>query len=276
MSASPTERTDSWTVLETPERVATAVRKLERMGRTEAERSARRRCLDRLAPRPGEKIVDVGAGTGAITLDIAARLRPGGQVVAVDPSAALLDHARGAAGAAGLGDVFEAKVGDGRALPFADRSFDAAFCHWVLLHVDPAATVIRELKRVTRPGGRVMCVEMDWETAIVHPGERALTRRILNFSNDRHVEGWSGRRLTSLFKECGLIDVAVEAIVDVDQSGDAVWLEFITERAQHAVQGGVVTDAEASAWTKAIEAAAVGDRYFFAITQFAVLGRVPA
>ena len=197
-------------------------------------------------------------------------------MVAVDPSAALLDYARGAAEAAGLGDVFEAQVGDGRALPFADRSFDAAFCHWVLLHVDPAASVIRELKRVTRPGGRVMCVEMDWETAIVHPGERALTRRILNFSNDRHVEGWSGRRLTSLFKECGLIDVAVEAIVDVDQSGDDVWLEFIAERAQHAVQGGVVTDAEASAWTKAIEAAAVGDRYFFAITQFAVLGRVPA
>ncbi len=275
MSASPPERTDGWTVLDTPERVATAVRKLERMGRTEAERSARRRCLDLLALRPGERIVDVGAGTGSITLDIAARLSPGGRVVAVDPSAALLDHARGAAEATGLGDVFKAEVGDGRALPFADRSFDAAFCHWVLLHVDPAATVVQELMRVTRPGGRVMCVEMDWETAIVHPGERALTRRILNFSSDRHVEGWSGRRLTSLFNECGLIDVTVEAIVDVDQRGDATWLEFIRERVEYAVQGGVVSDAEARVWTDAIQAAAAGDRYFFAVTQFAVLGRVP-
>jgi ubiquinone/menaquinone biosynthesis C-methylase UbiE len=276
MSASPPERTDGWTVLDTPERVATAVRKLERMGRTEAERSARRRCLDLLALRPGERIVDVGAGTGSITLDIAARLCPGGQVVAVDPSAALLDHARGAAEETGLGDVFKAEVGDGRALPFADQSFDAAFCHWVLLHVDPAATVVQELMRVTRPGGRVMCVEMDWETAIVHPGERALTRRILNFSNDRHVEGWSGRRLTSLFNECGLIDVTVEAIVDVDQRGDATWLEFIRERAEYAVRGGVVSDPEARVWTEAIQAAAAGDRYFFAVTQFAVLGRVPS
>jgi len=276
MSASTTERTDSWTTVDTPERVATAVRKLERFGRTEAERAARRRYLDLLAPRPGEKVVDVGAGTGLITLDIAARLRPSGKVVAIDPSAALLDYARRAAEAAGLGDVFEAKVGDGRALPFADRSVEAAFCHWVLLHVDPAATVLHELKRVTRPGGRVMCVEMDWETAIVHPGERALTRRILNFSSDRHIDGWTGRRLTSLFKECGLVDVTIEAIVDVDQSGDAAWLEFIKERAQNAVEGGVISDAEARVWTGAIEAAAAGDRYFFAVTQFAVLGRVPS
>jgi ubiquinone/menaquinone biosynthesis C-methylase UbiE len=252
------------------------VRKLNRLGRTEAELAARRRYLDLLAPRPGEKIVDVGAGTGLITLDIAERTKPGGRVIAVDPSAALLDHARGAAKAMGLSDVFEAEVGDGRALPFADMSFDAAFCHWVLLHVDPGAAVVRELKRVTRPGGRVMCVEMDWETAIVHPGARAVTRRILNFSNDRHVEGWSGRRLTSLFKECGFVDVAVEAIVDIDQSGDEVWLDFINERAQNALKGTVVSEAEARAWAGAIEAAAVSHRYFFAVTQFAVLGRVPA
>src|ERR1022692_2390280 len=207
MCTSPTERTDGWTALDTPERVAAAVRKLERMGRDKAELAARRRYLDLLAPCPGERIVDVGAGTGLITLDIAARVNPGGRVVAVDPSAALLDHARSAAKAARLSEVFEAEVADGRALPFSDRSFDAAFCHWVLLHVDPGSAIVRELKRVTQPGGRVMCVEMDWETAIVYPGERALTRRILNFSNDRHVEGWSGRRLTSLFKECGFDDV---------------------------------------------------------------------
>jgi ubiquinone/menaquinone biosynthesis C-methylase UbiE len=275
MSASPTERTDSWTNLDAPARVAAAVQKLERIGRTEAELAARRRYLDLLAPRPGKTIVDVGAGTGLITLDIAARVKPGGKVVAVDPSAALLDHARGEAEAAGLSDVFAAEVGDGRALPFADRSFDAAFCHWVLLHVDPGAAVVRELKRVTRPGGGVICVEMDWETAIVYPGERALTRRILNFSNDRHVEGWSGRRLTSLFKECGFVDIAVEGIVDVDQSGDPVWLDFAKERAQNALKGGVVSEAEARAWTGAIEAAAASNRYFFAVTQFAVLGRVP-
>ena len=275
MCTSPTERTDGWTALDTPERVAAAVRKLERMGREKAELAARRRYLDLLAPCPGESVVDVGAGTGLITLDIAARVNPGGRVVAVDPSAALLDHARSAAKAARLSDVFEAEVADGRALPFADRSFDAAFCHWVLLHVDPGSAIVRELKRVTQPGGRVMCVEMDWETAIVYPGERALTRRILNFSNDRHVEGWSGRRLTSLFKECGFVDVVVEPIVDVDQTGDAVWLDFVKERAQNAVEGGSVSNAEARAWTGAIEAAAVADRYFFAITQFAVLGRVP-
>ena len=69
-----------------------------------------------------------------------------------------------------LADVVECKVGDARALPFADGVFDRAFCHWVLLHVSPPEGIVREMRRVVRRGGRVICVEMDWETPIVFPG----------------------------------------------------------------------------------------------------------
>ncbi len=92
------------------------------------------------------------------------------------------------------------------------------------------------MRRVTRPGGRIMCVEVDWETVTVYPGERALTRRILNFSNDRHIEGWSGRRLAPLLRECGLADVCVEPIVIVDEGvGGSEWLHFLHQRAEMAV-----------------------------------------
>ena len=88
-----------------------------------------------------------------------------------------------------------------RTLPFPDGAFDRSFCRWVLLHVEAAEAVVREMRRVARPGGRIMCVEADWETVTVYPGERRLTRRILNFSSDRHIEGWSGRRLAPLLRE---------------------------------------------------------------------------
>jgi hypothetical protein len=135
--------------------------------------------------------------------------------------------------------------------------------------------VVREMRRVTRPGGRVMGVEVDWETVTVQPGERALTRRILNFSSDRHIEGWSGRRLAPLFRDCGIVEVFVEPVVTVDEGFDGPqWVGFLHQRAEMALAASVVSDAEASEWLDAIERAVVRRRYFFSVTQFVVWGDV--
>jgi hypothetical protein len=72
------------------------------------------------------------------------------------------------------------------------------------------------MRRVVCPGGLIMCVQADWETVTAHPGERGLTGRILNFSSDRHIEGWNGRRLAPLVRACGLANVSVERIVTID------------------------------------------------------------
>jgi hypothetical protein len=144
-----------------------------------------------------------------------------------------------------------------------------------LLHVDAAETVVREMRRVTRPGGRVMCVEADWETVTVYPGERGLTRRILNFSSDRHIEGWSGRRLAPLLRGCGLIGVRVQPIVTVDDaSSGPEWVTFLHQRADMAVSAGVVSAAAAASWRAVIDWAATAHGYFFSLTQFAVWGDV--
>jgi ubiquinone/menaquinone biosynthesis C-methylase UbiE len=273
MSASPRE--DRWSQITSPEEAAEMIHKLEELGRCPAERLARRRIIDLLELRPGMKVIDVGAGTGLITTDIAGRVAPG-KVVALDPSELLLDVARRAAAGADVLDVVDCKVGDARALPFADGVFDRAFCHWVLLHVDQPQEVVAEMRRVVRPGGRVTCVEMDWETPIVFPGARELTRRILHFGNDRHVDGWMGRSLVPLFRDAGLADIAVEPIVDSDDgTGGREWLNFLKSRAQNALAADVVTTREAADWFGAIEAAAELGRYFFAVTQFVVWGTVP-
>ncbi len=278
MSDDPGEKTvgDRWSDMSDPAVAADAARRLARRASARSEIEARRRALDLLDPRPGEIVVDVGAGPGLMALEVAARVAPGGRVFAVDPSAPLLDHARAAASAAGVGHMVDCRVADGRKLPFGPAAFDAAFCHWVLLHVEDPLAMVREMKRVTRRGGRVMCVEMDWETLTVHPGYEGLTRRILQHAQSRQVDAWIGRRLSPLFRECGFRDIVVEPLVGVDEGGgDRAWLEFLQERAGIALEGKAITPTEAREWIAALEEAFAGGRFFFSVTQFAVLGRVP-
>jgi SAM-dependent methyltransferase len=201
---------------------------------------------------------------------------PGGRVFAVDPSIGLLEVARSATRDAGVGHLVDCRVADGHRLPFGLAAFDAAVCHWVLLHVDRPDEVIAEMKRVTRRGGRILAVEMDWETLMIQPGDRALTRRILQHAADRSLDPWIGRRLPRLFAAAGLADVAVHPIVMVDQGReDRAWFEFARGRSEIALNAGIITRDEFAAWNESLESAFRSGSFFLAVAQFAVIGRVP-
>ncbi len=276
MAAGETERTDGWSLIAEEQRAVAAAAKLERLARAPSEVEARRRAFELIDLRPGEIVVDVGAGSGLLTVEMARRVSPGGRVFAVDPSAPMLARARSLASAAGVGSVVDCRTADGRALPFGPAAFDAAACHWVLTHVDPASRVVAEMARVTRRGGRVMCVEIDWDTVMVHPGDPALGRRILQHNAGRHVDGGVGRRLAALMEQSGLDDLTIEPLVTIDRGGgDHAWLQFLRERADLAREAGVIDAAEASAWTDALDQAFATRAFFFGFVQFAVVGRVP-
>jgi SAM-dependent methyltransferase len=269
-------RHDDWTCLDAPGVVAeTAIAKLEALGQSAAEIAACARYLDLLDLHAGQTLLDVGAGTGRVAIEMAHRVGANGRVVALEPSAPLGAFARAAAQRSGVGDILDWRTGRADALPFPDAAFDRSFCRWVLLHVDAAETAVREMRRVARPGGRVMCVEADWETVTVYPGERTLTRRILNFCSDRHIEGWSGRRLVPLLRACGLANVSVEPVVIVDDASEGPqWVRFLHQRAEMAAAAGALSEAEAAAWREAIDRAVANQRYFFSLTQLVVWGDV--
>jgi ubiquinone/menaquinone biosynthesis C-methylase UbiE len=267
---------DAWSAVHAPEDVARAVDRLAAFASAPSEIAARERFIERLELYSGARVLDVGAGSGVLTLDLAVRVAPEGKVVALDPSAELLAHLIEAARARDVAALVEVRAADAREMPFDDDAFDRALCHWVLLHVDRPEQVVSEMVRVVRPGGTVMCVEVDWETAIVQPGDREVTRRILHASCDRHIDGWTGRRLVPWLRAAGLEGVECLPIVDVDDgSGGQPWRNYLMERASIAVESGAVTEEEAQAWWDAIDVAYRERSAFFSVTQFAVWGRVP-
>lgn len=107
---------------------------------------------------PGGRLLDVATGTGDIAF-IARRLRPDVEVVGVDFTWEMMAVGRTKAGSPEVRFV----QGDALALPFADNSFDAACSGFMMRNVVDIAQAFAEQRRVVRPGGRVVCLE------ITHP-----------------------------------------------------------------------------------------------------------
>jgi ubiquinone/menaquinone biosynthesis C-methylase UbiE len=119
---------------------------------------SRRRLAQMLNPRPGEQLLEVGPGYGHYTLPVARALGREGTLAILDLHQTLLDQTMQRAAAEGLTNV-RATRGDGRALPYPDRHFDAAYLVACLGEIPDRAAAIHELARVLRPGGRLVVGE---------------------------------------------------------------------------------------------------------------------
>jgi len=109
----------------------------------------------RAALKPGERMLDLGTGTGSLALHGATVVGPDGVVVGNDISADMLVVARRRAAALGLENV-EFREGRAEALPAEDSAFDAVLASLSLMYVIDRAAAAREIARVLRPGGRLV------------------------------------------------------------------------------------------------------------------------
>src|SRR3954470_20078624 len=123
--------------------------------------------------RAGLDLLDVGCGPGTITVDLAARVAPG-RVVGVDVSPAPLDEARARAERSQV--EVEFAVGDVYALDAADDTFDVVHAHQVLQHLTDPVAALREMRRVTKPGGVVAARDGDYDSFAWAPDTPLLVR----------------------------------------------------------------------------------------------------
>jgi ubiquinone/menaquinone biosynthesis C-methylase UbiE len=134
----------------------------------------RTRLREALRPEPGETVLEVGPGTGYYSLTVADWLGPDGTLHVFDLQQAMLDHTLGRAREAGIANIV-ASQGDARSLPYDDDSFEAAYLVAVLGEIPDQEQALAELRRVLKPGGRLVVGELFGDPHMVGVG--ALRRR---------------------------------------------------------------------------------------------------
>ncbi len=276
MVSSSDSHPDPWRAVDAQPSAATLAAALEERGRTPSQIRLRRRFLGWLPVRAGDRVLEVGCGTGVVARDLARLVGRRGAVTAVDTSATLLARARELSrGAPGGRIVF--RRADGHRLPFADRRFDTVLAITVILHVEDPLRVVKEMARVTRPGGRVGLQDQDFGlVGAAHP-DRALTARILEGVAARiYPEPHSGRRLGALLRAAGFADVRMLADVYQDTTLTRFSRNFLERRAENAVRFGIVDAATAEGWLDGFNTLYAEGNFVLTMQYFGAAGVKPA
>lgn len=167
--------------------------------------------LDGFEATPGEQVLEIGCGVGAVLERIAARL-PGVRLTGLDVSEAQVETARRHLAARGI--PAELIVGDAARLPFPDRSFDRIVMVWVIEHLADPMAVLNEARRVLRPGGTVHLTETDYDTIRTSPPDPAIRRFLDAFVAcfDSMGDAHAGPRLGGRLEAAGFAEVAVRMV----------------------------------------------------------------
>ena len=122
-----------------------------------------RRFLEEVSPGVGERCLDLATGTGDLAIMIA-QLGPGVSVTGLDLSREMLEVAERKVAERGLASRIELVEGNALQLPFPDASFDLVTCGFGLRNFPDLPTALREMRRVLRPGGRALSLEVSRPT----------------------------------------------------------------------------------------------------------------
>jgi ubiquinone/menaquinone biosynthesis C-methylase UbiE len=151
----------------------------------------RSRLRDALAPQAGERLLEIGPGTGYYSLPVAGWVSPDGTLDIFDIQQEMLDHTLRRAKAAGLHNILAIR-GDAMALGYDDGSFDGAFLVTVLGEIPDQQAALRELARVVKPGGRVVVGELFGDPHYVSPRSLESRAQAAGLKLERRVGGQLG------------------------------------------------------------------------------------
>ena len=246
-------------------------KQLERVYLTRDAVRRRRLVREAIAAESGDRVLDVGCGPGFFVAELVDAVGPDGAIVGVDPSATMLGLAAGRCSGRGSVTIRE---GDALALPVEDESFDVVFSVQVLEFVADVTAALVEMRRVLRPGGRVVIWDADWATVSWYSSDPTRMDRVLRAWDEHLAHPSLPRTLASRMRSAGFDDITSEghvfASTDFDPETFGVALtpliaDFVAGRDS-------ITAEDAAAWAEEQEHLGKQREYYFSCTQFCFQG----
>jgi ubiquinone/menaquinone biosynthesis C-methylase UbiE len=231
---------------------------------------------DVLNPQQGERILEVGSGSGVLCRLMANNLSPGGLIIGIDRSPEIVKLSRSYAFEDNLSNLIDFKVADASNLDYPNGYFDGAFAARLLLYISNPLEVINELVHVVKPNGRIVLMDWDFETLIVDHSNRELTRRIFHWRNDnKDGNNWSGRQLYRLLKLGGIKEVTLVPVVTITTDDRSSLTQTLYHAASNTLEQEIITTEEYESWVTEIQLKIKKQQYFASIVYFIAHGIVP-
>jgi arsenite methyltransferase len=241
-----------------------AARQLESLYMTRDIVSQRNATLKELNLCEGESVLDVGSGPGFLAESVADAVGTSGRVVGVDISDDLVARSKRRNSRPWL--TFY--TGDATALHEPDAAYDAVVCTQVAEYIPDVDTVLSEVRRVLKPGGRLVIVATDWDGVIWHSGSPERMSRIMRSWEAHCAHPRLPRHLK--FQRASAFPILNLTWSD---DGYSKGLSALI-RAFVSSQGGIDAESSSSWYHELSELSDAGD-YFFSSTRFVFCGKRP-
>jgi arsenite methyltransferase len=175
-------------------------RKIEALYLTPDVVAQRRKVLEALALKRGEHVLDVGSGPGLLACEMASAVGREGGVCGIDISEDMLAMSRKRC-ADQPWTAFQ--KADASQLPYPDDAFDAAVSTQVYEYVADVPAALAELHRVIRPGGRVLILDTDYGSLVIHSENALRMGRVLTAWDEHFIHGGLPRVLSRQLRDAG-------------------------------------------------------------------------
>ncbi|HEY3332424.1 MAG TPA: methyltransferase domain-containing protein [Capsulimonadaceae bacterium] len=222
-------------------------------------------------------VLDLGCGDGYDLRQIAWLAGSSAMLVGLDSSHSAIDSARALTSGDNRFSFSAADIANG--LPSDDNTFDFVISKNLLECIIDKTSLLKEIHRVLKPGGQVICAHYDWDSQLFDGDDKPLVRNIVHAFSDwqqawmTSSDAWMGRRLWRTFQESGLFHgtIHTKALTETDFAPGTYGWHMVNDF-RGLVRRGLVAEEDFARFYTAIESLATRGEYLYGITMFVYSG----